>query len=107
MRQVLGGNTAAVIRHHHLDELGLHLKGHLHGAAFGSELEGVGEQVGDHALDLHAIDFGGTLVRQFGGEAHAGGFGGDLELVNQIIDYFAEVETRFLEYDLTSLRLGE
>src|ERR1035441_7221990 len=59
------------------------------------------------ALDLHAIDLGGALGRQLGGEAHAGGFGGDLELVDQVIDHFAEVEARFLEYDLARLGLGE
>ncbi len=44
---------------------------------------------------------------KIGGETDAGGFGGDLELLHQVIDYFTEIEARFLQHDLPALRLRE
>ena len=47
------------------------------------------------------------LRGQRGGEADAGGFGGDLELIDEVFDDLAEIEARFLEDELAGFGLRE
>ena len=87
--------------------MGCNLQRHRDLPAFGRELQRVGKQIRDHALDLHPIDVRQALLRQFGREPHARGLSGNLELLHQIIDHLAQIQARFLKYDLTALRLGK
>ena len=94
--QVSRRDAAAGVFDHQFQGFLLTSQAHPHVATGRRELHGVRKQVGNHALDLDAIDFGPAFPGQIGGQPQPCFFIGDLKLIDDIRHQLAKVEMRFL-----------
>src|SRR5438874_7819265 len=84
VREMLGRDAAAVVLDDQFHTVRIGPKRDANFTARRSKLDGVRDQVRNHALDLDAIDFGGTFRRKIGGETDASLLGGNLEMVDDL-----------------------
>src|SRR5215471_9608627 len=86
MRQILFRYASPRIFHDDFNGTGLRSELHPYLAAFRSELDGIREQVGNHAFHLYPVDLCGALVWGVRDQPDALGFCWNLELLDQFAD---------------------
>jgi len=108
MRQMLGRNSFASVFDRYLGVVFMPVEDYFDGSSGRRELDCVREQVGEHALNLYAIEIAGA-VRDVAGELQfdVAAFGRNLELIHDAVDGFHQIHRLLLEDYLAGFGLRE